>query len=308
VLIHPNEFPRTAFQRLRPQDGVRDVPAWERFCELIARGGGVCDHPGRPDEQGPPSEYFFQLEVDRVEHHRLNTVPFLIEHCGLSGRSVLEFGAGTGGLSVAMAQSGVASVDAVEPIELNFEAGRCRVRAFGLEDRVRFHHHADTAHLPFADRSVDAVVCSSVLQYVPDAGQRRALLTEMARVVRPGGLLAVCNTGNGLYPGGPHSSRWWSNLFPRRAAHRGHNRGITYWEVRRALAPLGFRVLPQRGAAIERWRRRAAARTGTGPRKLALSARLAAFRAAGGVLGPLTGAPAEAFLPYPDMAFRKDAG
>jgi ubiquinone/menaquinone biosynthesis C-methylase UbiE len=291
-----------------PDAGVLDVPAWERFCELVAGGGGVCDHPGRPGEPVPSSASFFRVEVHRVDHHRRSTLPFLMEHCRLAGRSVLEFGAGTGGLSVALALAGVGSVEAVEPVGLNAEAGRWRVRAYGLEQRIRFHHVPDTTRLPFGDGVFDAVLCSSVLQYVPDPGCRRALLAEMARVTRTGGLVVLSGTGNGLYPAGPHSSRWWSNLFPGVAARRGHNRGVSYWEVRRALAPLGFQVFAQGRAALKRWGQRMAGRSQKGPRRWAASALLTSLGIAVACLGPLTGAPHEAFLPYPELAFAKRDG
>lgn len=293
---------------LAPPERVVDPLAWKRFCELVARGGGVCDHPSRPGNQVPASPSFLRLEIDRVEHHRGTVIPFLIGHCGLSGRSVLEFGAGTGGLSVAMAQDGVASVHAVEPVGLNCEAGRWRARAYGLDGPIQFHHVPDTRHLPFASGAFDAVVCSSVLQYVPDPGKRRTLLTEMARLSRLGGLLIFCGSGNALYPGGPHLSRWWSNLLPARAARLGHNRGISFWELARVLRPLGFGVLPQGAAAVERWRLRAVTQRRTAGGRVAVSAAVAGVRTVGMVLSPLTRAPLEAFLPYPELAFRRERG
>jgi 2-polyprenyl-3-methyl-5-hydroxy-6-metoxy-1,4-benzoquinol methylase len=54
--------------------------------------------------------------------------------------------------------------------------------------RLRFQHIATIARLPLADRSLDGVLCSSVLEYVPDP---EACLAEFSRVLRPGGLLVV---------------------------------------------------------------------------------------------------------------------
>ncbi|HLX64953.1 MAG TPA: class I SAM-dependent methyltransferase [Planctomycetota bacterium] len=47
---------------------------------------------------------------------------------------------------------------------------------------------ADIARLPFADASVDAVICTYVLEHVADA---RACIDGIARVVKPGGYVYV---------------------------------------------------------------------------------------------------------------------
>src|SRR5688572_22640369 len=108
------------------------------------------------------------------------------------------------------------------------EAGEWRTRAYGLESAIEGRRVPDTRRLPFADEAFDVVVCSSVLQYVPDVIERSVLVAEMARLVRPCGLVVFCGSGNGLYLAGPHSSRWRSNWFPAKAARSGHNRGVTY--------------------------------------------------------------------------------
>lgn len=291
-------------ERLEPQ-------AWEMLSRLVGRGAGVCDEE-QPEGRDPPPasvetrEYLMSL----VEHHRSNTIPFLIERCGLQGKSVLEFGSGTGGLAIAMIQAGVGAVTGVEPNRMNHEASDWRKRAYRLEDRVDFHYVPNTSRLPFAEDRFDACVCSSVLQYVPDGELRRRLLIEMHRVVKPGGLVIVCASGNGLLPAGPHSSRWWSNLAPRRAERRGDRRGVTYWEIRRALAPLGAaRVRPADPGDSElvRWRRRALERGLSGPPLLAHRAALAAYALLEATVCRLTDTPIEAFTPYVTVAFRKRA-
>lgn len=47
---------------------------------------------------------------------------------------------------------------------------------------------ADAAHLPFADESFDLVVCSEVLEHLPDY---QPALAEMRRVLKPTGVLAI---------------------------------------------------------------------------------------------------------------------
>jgi SAM-dependent methyltransferase len=47
---------------------------------------------------------------------------------------------------------------------------------------------ADVCHLPFTDGYFDAVICSEVMEHIPD--HRRAL-DELVRVLKPGGRLAL---------------------------------------------------------------------------------------------------------------------
>jgi SAM-dependent methyltransferase len=46
----------------------------------------------------------------------------------------------------------------------------------------------DAARLPFADNSFDRVLCSEVLEHVPDPD---AVLAEIARILKPGGIFAA---------------------------------------------------------------------------------------------------------------------
>jgi SAM-dependent methyltransferase len=62
---------------------------------------------------------------------------------------------------------------------------------------VRFVE-ADAAAMPFADDEFDVVVSRFAFHHLPD---QRAVLREMARVARPGGLVAVIDMANG---GGRH--------------------------------------------------------------------------------------------------------
>lgn len=47
---------------------------------------------------------------------------------------------------------------------------------------------ADGLHLPFAEHSFDTVICSEVLEHIPDY---LSMLAEICRVLKPGGTLAI---------------------------------------------------------------------------------------------------------------------
>jgi ubiquinone/menaquinone biosynthesis C-methylase UbiE len=105
----------------------------------------------------------------------------------LHGQSWLDAGCGSGTLARHLAQSGahVLGVDAAQ------EMIAAAKNLAGLNEntqQLRFEDIATIAQLPLDDRSLDGIVCSSVLEYVPDPP---ACLAEFARVLRPGGLLIV---------------------------------------------------------------------------------------------------------------------
>ena len=55
-------------------------------------------------------------------------------------------------------------------------------------DNSRLDVVSDIAHMPMADRSVDAIMCTEVLEHIPDP---QAALREFGRLVKPGGYLLV---------------------------------------------------------------------------------------------------------------------
>lgn len=58
----------------------------------------------------------------------------------------------------------------------------------GAGDAKSVHVLADIQRLPFADASLDGVICTYVLEHVADA---RACIDEIARVVKPGGQVYI---------------------------------------------------------------------------------------------------------------------
>ncbi len=101
-----------------------------------------------------------------------------------SGQRVLDLAAGTG---VSTVELGRGDVDAVA---CDFSLGMLRAGRANRHRRGRVPFVAgDATHLPFADAAFDAVVISFGLRNVYDVA---GALREMARVVRPGGRLVVC--------------------------------------------------------------------------------------------------------------------
>lgn len=99
------------------------------------------------------------------------------------GEIVLDLAAGTGVSTAELAKSGATAIAADFSLGM-LRAGR-RVRS---RNQVPFVA-GDATALPFADGAFDAAVISFGLRNVVDVAQA---LREMARVVRPGGRLVIC--------------------------------------------------------------------------------------------------------------------
>ena len=95
----------------------------------------------------------------------------------------LDLGCGTGALAETILRSAnPAKVDGIDPSEGYLALAREQVR----DPRVRFNV-GDARHLSVKSAHYDAVVSALVLNFIPDLP---AGMTEMARAVRPGGIVA----------------------------------------------------------------------------------------------------------------------
>ncbi|HEY63660.1 MAG TPA: methyltransferase domain-containing protein [Caldilineae bacterium] len=200
----------------------------------------------------------------------------------IAGKTVLDFGCGCGASSIALARLGAAEVYGIEPDPAFAEIARRRVAEDGLEGRVHVHHVPDTTRLPLPDGSVDLAVCNAVLEHIPPR-HRPAHLREIWRTLRPGGHLIISETPNRLWPKDHHTTGlWWVPYMPLRLARRyaiwrsdrvspectveqlvaDGIRGVTYWEIRRALGPGAICLNVVRGDDIAVYARTSLARPG----------------------------------------------
>ena len=113
-----------------------------------------------------------------------------------NGKRVLDVGCGPGNLLVALSADIPELLVGVDVDAIFLGVGRSKI-----EQLIRTPSmppallRAALPTLPFADASFDLVTCFLVMPHVPDD---RAALTELARVLKPGGTLAISGHGFGF--------------------------------------------------------------------------------------------------------------
>lgn len=135
-----------------------------------------------------PGADTFSVPADAYDRHvgryAAELAEALVDFAGVEpGMRALDVGCGPGALTAALAKRlARGSVSGAEPQEGFAEA--CRQRVPGAEIVI-----AGAEALPFADDAFDATLSQLVVNFMADA---EAGVREMARVTRPGGVLAAC--------------------------------------------------------------------------------------------------------------------
>jgi len=131
----------------------------------------------------------------------------LLDGLGLRGdEAVLDVGCGRGLLLVGAARrvpdGRAVGIDLWQAKDLSGNAAErtlANARAEGVADRVELHT-GDMRSMPFPGSSFDVAVSSLAIHNITGPAGRRAAITEIARVVKPGGgVLIVDIGGTALY-------------------------------------------------------------------------------------------------------------
>lgn len=154
-------------------------------------GTTSLSHPvkGVPERFVPAEMHGELVEAEHVAR-------YLWASAFCSGLRVLDAGCGEGYGTRLLARAGAAEVVGLDIAEPVIEVARNeQVPRVGFEV-------GDLRSLSHPDRSFDLVVCFEVIEHVDD---QDAVLDELARVLRPDGLLLISSPNRGHYvPGNPH--------------------------------------------------------------------------------------------------------
>ena len=211
----------------------------------------------------------------------------MIDRVAVSGpATVLDVATGPAGVALELAARTDARITGIDLSEAMLGQGRRNVAAAGRDDRIALLV-GQGEHLPFPDATFDAVTFTYLLRYVADPA---ATISELARVVRPGGAMASLEFA--VPPTRFWRGWWWlytRAVLPLAGAALG---GRPWFDVGRFLGPNiteHYRRFPV-AATVAAWE--AAGVTAVGVRRMSLggglvmSGRRTADHRGNGTTGP----------------------
>jgi demethylmenaquinone methyltransferase/2-methoxy-6-polyprenyl-1,4-benzoquinol methylase len=192
----------------------RQNEAW-RLAAVGAIAGGLANGAG-----GTPVAQDTPVAVDSATATRTALRPL-----------ILDVASGTAGVAIELAKRTGGTVVGVDLTEQMLRQGAANVAASAVAGRVLLVA-GQAERLPFPDAAFDALAFSYLLRYVDDP---QATLTELGRVVKPGGVMASLEF---CVPAGPVWHPAWLAytrvLLPVGGLLTG---GPAWWRVGRFLGP-----------------------------------------------------------------------
>jgi ubiquinone/menaquinone biosynthesis C-methylase UbiE len=189
---------------------------------------------GRNDTINANPVIFYEQEL------RAKTVLELLEV--KPGERVLDIGCGNARDIASISQSG-GQVVGVDISEGMVEAAMREINCIGIRDVIL--QVGDATCLDFPDDFFDKILCSEVIEHIPDVSRA---LREMRRVLRPGGSLVLSTPNKGSWYG--FERYWiWRKLLGRKWPHP-FDEWRNLAEVRSLVEESGFRVCEQRSVCF----------------------------------------------------------
>jgi len=194
-------------------------------------------------------------DYDAMDHSAVNRV-FVADFLAVwpGELPILDVGTGTAQIPIALCQAATqARVVAVDLAEHMLRIGRQNVAQAGYADRIELRL-CDAKGLPFPNAAFGAVISNSIIHHIPEPS---AVLAEMVRVLRPGGVLFVRDL---LRPDDEATLQRLVETYAGDAnAHQRQMLGdslhaaLTLAEVRERVAALGVRADAVRQTTDRHW-------------------------------------------------------
>ncbi len=144
---------------------------------------------------GEYSDYVRQYDKSASFHYE-KISDSLMQNIDCRGKKVVDVGCGTGILSLNALEKGAAKLDCVDLSRFMLEKCREKIIAKGYSAELISFHEGDAERLPFNDATYDVVLFNMVLGMIPN--QQEAII-ELARILRPGGTIALSAHGPAYY-------------------------------------------------------------------------------------------------------------
>lgn len=193
------------------------------------------------------TSYYDRLwpELGRKLHYtEVNRARFIsesiAEFVGRSGLAILDFGCGRGWMSLFLSPFGTVTGVDFSPVGIEFAREHYGEHAeFVLADTA-----SPTLGLP-ADGRFDVVVCSEVIEHVPD---HLALLDQISGFLRPGGWCMLTTPNGNVWPQFSCDKRFISGLQP-----------VEHWltteQIKALFGDAGYRIVRHEGRALYDFRK-----------------------------------------------------
>jgi ubiquinone/menaquinone biosynthesis C-methylase UbiE len=160
-----------------------------------ARNSSAMKERMKDGYNGKYSDYITKYdELATFHYEKISNL--LIQKIDCNGKEIVDVGSGTGILSFIALEKGASKISCVDISKLMLE--KCREKSItkGYSNDVISFHEGDAEKLPFHDAMYDVVFFNMVLGMVPN---QQAAITELTRILRPGGIIALSTHGPAHY-------------------------------------------------------------------------------------------------------------
>lgn len=160
-----------------------------------ARNSSAMKERMKDGYDGKYSNYISKYD-ELASFHYEKISDILIKNIDCIGKNVVDVGCGTGILSFMALDKGASKLSCVDISKLMLE--KCKEKSItkGCSADLISFLEGDAEKLPFAESIFDIVFFNMVLAMIPN---QQVTITELARVVRPGGTIALSAHGPAHY-------------------------------------------------------------------------------------------------------------